>query len=351
MAVFGHGFLWVRPGLNPQHASPGRLRPESERRTRDSVHVPVIIFCAGLGVLRVRTKAALPLKAAKRYRARRFVTGRLREGRMVAWLVLIGIVLIPTAGFLLWSWRSSRNDMALMRATETTKAADVAKLAPGSLVEVKGRLRCASPLTGELSKSPCAHFAATVEREFETWEYDAKRGTSYRARKTEIVQSSTLCAPFEIEDESGRAKVLAEGAIVEGIAAVDRYDAHDEEGGDASLMQAALNAGTPDARTLGFSYKEMHLPLDADIYVLGVVGKNRCIGAPPPGTKGQRFLISVKSEETRAAELGDKSRWMLGLGVFFLVGAVVCLGSAFWMARTGFTVEGPRDVLQNDTWW
>ena len=60
---------------------------------------------------------------------------------MVAWLVLIGIVLIPTAGFLLWSWRSSHNDMALMRATETTRAADVTKLPAGSLVEVKGRLR------------------------------------------------------------------------------------------------------------------------------------------------------------------------------------------------------------------
>jgi hypothetical protein len=116
-------------------------------------------------------------------------------------------------------------------------------------------------------------------------------------------------------------------------------------------MQAALNAGTANVRTLGFRYKEMHLPLDADIYVLGVVGQDRCIGAPPPGAKGQRFLISVKSEETRAAELGGKSRWMLGLGVFFLIGAVVCLGSAYWMARTGFTVEGPRDILQNDTWW
>jgi hypothetical protein len=42
---------------------------------------------------------------------------------------------------------------------------------------------------------------------------------------------------------------------------------------------------------------------------------------------------------------------MLGLGVFFLVGAVVCLASAYWLARTGFTVEGPRDILQNDTWW
>jgi hypothetical protein len=268
---------------------------------------------------------------------------------MVAWLVLIGIVLIPTAGFLLWSWRNSRNDMALMRATETTPAGDVANLPPGSLVEVKGRLRCNAPLTAELSKSPCAHFASTVEREYEVVEYDAKRGTSYRAHKTEIVKSTTLFASFEIEDASGRALVSPEAAIVEGIAAVDRYDVHEEAG--ESLMQAALNDGDAANRTLGFRYTEMHLPIDAEIYVLGVVGKDRCIGAPPPGAKGQRFLISVKSEETRVAELGGKSRWMLGLGVVFLVGAVVSLASAYWLARSSFDVEGPKDVLQNAPWW
>ena len=58
---------------------------------------------------------------------------------MVAWLVLIGVMLVPSAAFLLWSWRSSRSDMALMRATETTPAAHVAKLPAGSLVEVKGQ--------------------------------------------------------------------------------------------------------------------------------------------------------------------------------------------------------------------
>jgi hypothetical protein len=267
---------------------------------------------------------------------------------MVAWLVLIGALLVPTAGFLLWSWRNSHTDMALMRATETTRAADVAKLPPGSLVEVKGRLRCASPLTAELSRSPCAHFAATVEREYEVVEYDAKRGTSYHAHKTEIIKSSTLFAPFEIEDASGRALVSPEAAIIEGIAALDRYAAHEE---GESLMQAALNDGAASERTLGFRYTEIHLPVDAEIYVLGVVGEDRCIGAPPPGAKGQRFLISVKSEETRAAELGGKSKWMLGLGVFFLVGAVVCFASAYWLARSGFDVEGPKDILQNAPWW
>jgi hypothetical protein len=203
----------------------------------------------------------------------------------------------------------------------------------------------------ELSRSPCAHFAATVEREYEVVEYDAKRGTSYRAHKTEIVKSTTLFAPFEIEDASGRALVSPEAAIVEGIAAIDRYDAHDEDAGNESLMQAALNDGAGTARTLGFRYTEMHLPIDAEIYVLGVVGKDRRIGAPPPGAKSQRFLISVKSEETRAAELGGKSRWMLGLGMFFLVAAVVSLASAYWLARSSFDVEGPKDILQNAPWW
>jgi hypothetical protein len=255
---------------------------------------------------------------------------------MVPWLVLIGIVLVPSAGFLLWSWRSSRNDMALMRATETTRAADVAKLPVGSLVEVKGRLRCASPVTGDLSKSPCAHFVATVERDYEIWEYDVKRQTSYRARKTEVVQSNTLFAPFEIEDETGRAAVSPEG-----IESVARQHVHQLEDGNESVMQAALGSVNATDRTLGFRYKETHLPLDAEIYVLGVVGENRCIGAPPAGAKGQRFLISVHSEEARAAELGNKSRWLLGLGVFCLIGAVACLGSAFWLARTGLSLEGP----------
>ncbi len=270
---------------------------------------------------------------------------------MVAWLVLAGIILAPSAAFLLWSWRASRNDMALMRATETTPAADIAKLPAGSLVEVKGRLRCASPVTGDLSKNPCAHFVATVERDYEIVEYDASRKTSYRVRKTEIVQSNTLFAPFEIEDDSGRARVLPDDAIIEGIAAVDRHDVHDHDTGSESVMQAALGSANDD-RTLGFRYKEMHLPLDVEVYVLGVVGENRCIGAPPAGAKGQRFLISVNSEEARAAELGSKSKWLLGLGVGCLIGAVLSLGSALWLAREGLSPpKPPQDVLQGERWW
>jgi hypothetical protein len=123
---------------------------------------------------------------------------------MLPWLVLC-LVLTPSAAFLLWSWRISRDDMSLMRATETTPAADIATLPPGSLVEVKGRLRCAAPLTADLSKSPCAHFVASVERDYEKLEYDASRKASYRVRRTACVHTNTMSASFEIEDDGGRA--------------------------------------------------------------------------------------------------------------------------------------------------
>ena len=66
----------------------------------------------------------------------------------------------------------------------------------------------------------------------------------------------------------------------------------------------------------------------------------------------QRFLISVNSEEARAAELGSKSQVLLGTGMVCLVGAVVCLGSAAWLARYGLDRPAPpQDILQTERWW
>src|SRR5919106_5457420 len=62
---------------------------------------------------------------------------------------------------------------------------------------------------------------------------------------------------FEIEDESGRATVLPEGALIEGIAAVDRYDI------ECGISQDG-HAPTGADVTLGRRYEEMHLPLDVE---------------------------------------------------------------------------------------
>ena len=104
--------------------------------------------------------------------------------------------------------------------------------------------------------------------------------------------------------------------------------------------------------TLGRRYKKMHLPLDVEIYVLGVVGKDRCIVASEAGATGQRLLIRVNSEESRATELGGKGKWMLGLGFVCLIGAVLCSGSAGWLVWSGVhQVDPPREVLQGGSVW
>ena len=98
-------------------------------------------------------------------------------------------------------------------------------------------------------------------------------------------------------------------AIIEGIESVARQHVEDET---QSVMQAALgSANDPETRTLGFRYKEMHLPLDVEVYVLGVVGEDAASGAPLARAKGalphQRQLGGGARRE-----LGTKSRWMLG---------------------------------------
>ncbi|HEU4475215.1 MAG TPA: GIDE domain-containing protein, partial [Methyloceanibacter sp.] len=101
-------------------------------------------------------------------------------------------------------------------------------------------------------------------------------------------------APFEIEDASGRVRVLPEGAIIEGVAAVDRHESHAAE-------RPIPEAPGADV-TLARRFREMHLPIDSKIYVLGVVGEDGSISAPRKSAKGQRFLISVNTEEARTME-------------------------------------------------
>jgi hypothetical protein len=91
--------------------------------------------------------------------------------------------------------------------------------------------------------------------------------------------------------------VSPEHAIIEGIEAVDRRAVPDDEAGEASVMQA-------------------------------------------------------KSEETRAAELGSASTWMLGLGAACVLGAAISLGSALWLTTERLSeVAPPQDLLQGDRFW
>jgi hypothetical protein len=230
--------------------------------------------------------------------------------------VLAGIVALLGLGSL-WFWKKFRDEAALMAATPTSRAADVAALPPGTVVEVKGTIRCEAPIAGEFSKKTCVYSKSEVEREEVRWR-DGKRETSWVNERT-----TERHAPFYVEDASGRVLVRGESATVEAV------EVYNESGNTAaenvlSLGLTLLGAGSSDRRL-----KEHILAPDIPVYVLGTVNEGGVIGAAPHGAKIKEFLITYKSEEERTRSSRNVAIVMLVIAVALFAGAAAALWAAF----------------------
>ena len=254
---------------------------------------------------------------------------------MVAFLILLlfAIIFLVAGGVMLYFRSRSQQKAGLMTQTETSNASGVSSLAPGTLVEVKGTLRCEVPLTSEMASQTCAYYSATVTREYLERDYDDDDDVG-SDRRTEILSQNTLFAPFFVEDATGSVPVSAEGAEVDARQVVNRFERNTgNEGPSISLGGATLNLGGGE-RTIGYRYTESILPIDAPVYVLGTVQESGEIGAPPPGEAGHRFVVSHRSEEALGQSLGKTVMW-LGVGaigafvlgvVLLVIGIIVLMG-------------------------
>jgi hypothetical protein len=206
--------------------------------------------------------------------------------------VLIGagaIVGVVAAGFLLYRKRLI-GEASLMAATQTSRAADVASLVPGSVAEVIGTLRCAAPLTAEFSQQPCAWFKSEIDR---TVTRANNQGT-----ETTRIHTNTMHAPCAVEDASGRVALNLDGAEVEGEKVVDRQEM------ERDPLGVIVNA------------------------VLGQVQADHSVGKH--GSTSNVFVVSNKSKEQRSRSLGA---WITGLMVLGIVLAVAALGLIGWGVR------------------
>jgi hypothetical protein len=221
-------------------------------------------------------------------------------------VILAAIAAIAGVGLLWWRSRVSR-ELGLMAATETAKARDIAGMAPGRVVVLKGTLSTEAPLKGEFSGSDCVYYRALVEREVERVERDSD-GTSRTERSFETVSSTDQHAPCRLADASGAVAIDFTGAKVEAIQSHQHYEA----GGALALVGAVLNVS---GNVLGHRYTEWIIPPAIPVYVLGTVLAGGTVGASP--TRANPFIISHKSEEERLRSLGSTRLWVL-------IGAVVC---------------------------
>lgn len=236
-----------------------------------------------------------------------------------------GVALWVAAGVVLYFRQRTMKKSAAMGATETSNAADVGSLAPGSVVEVKGTLRCEAPLTSEMAGETCAYYSSRVVREYVREDHDDDKAGS--DRRSETISHSERFAPFTVEDATGSVAVSAEGAEVDAKEVVDRFERH-TGARSVTIAGATLSLGGGE-RTIGFRHVESILPVDAPVYVLGAVLAGGTIGAPEGG---DRFVVSHRSEEALTRQLGKDARLLgliaAGLAVFGLVFAAVGVAGA-----------------------
>ena len=246
---------------------------------------------------------------------------------MVAFLILLffAILFLVAGGVLLYFRNRTKQKSALMSQTETSNASDVGGIAPGTLVEVKGTLRCDEPLTSEMAERKCAYYASTVTREYLRDDYGDDDNDVGSDRRTEIIAQNVQFAPFMVEDDSGFVGVHAEGAEVDARQVVNRFDRDTgKEGASISLGGATINLGGGE-HTIGYRYTESILPVDEAVYVLGTVQEDGGIGAPQSGEEGHRFVVSHRSEEALGQSLGKTVLWLGVGGIAAVVLGVVLL--------------------------
>ena len=231
-------------------------------------------------------------------------------------LLLFAVIFLVAGIALLYVRNRNKQKAALMGQTETSGASDVSGLAPGTLVEVKGTLRCEEPLTSEMAGERCAYYSSKVIREYMERDYDDDDVGS--DRRSEVVAQNEQFAPFTVEDATGSVAVNAEGAEVDAREVINRFERNTGgDGSSISLGGATIHLGGGE-RTLGYRYTETILPVDVPVYVLGTVQQGGGIGTPS-GDEGHRFVVSHRSEEALGQSLGKTVLW-LGVGA---IGAIV----------------------------
>jgi hypothetical protein len=237
---------------------------------------------------------------------------------------LIVAAIAAVAGVALLWWRSRvGRELAVMMATETSRAADIKSKAPGTLVEVKGTLRADALLKGEFSQRECVYYRALLEREYEreTTDADGKRDTQ---REFDTLTDNVRFSPCFLDDASGSVALDFTGAKVEAPQVQRTYE---RAGAAGSIIGGLLGAA---GTTLGHRYTEWAIAAGVPVYVLGSVTAAGGIGAAP--ATSNPFVVSYKSEEERTRSLGRTRIWQVA-------GAVACFALAavllYWALQPG----------------
>lgn len=244
-------------------------------------------------------------------------------------MLWVGLILLAVAALLFFLSKRTENKVHYVKATETSKIGAIEKLvaevaadmpdgqATGykDYVELKGKVVCDEPITGELSDMSGAIVETEVirvaERREETRDAQGNIRTEWK-RHEETVSSNRREAPFAIDDGTGRLRVKPKGSKgVELVKAIERFQQGNDSGfgsGQITLsmgrFQMSVGSGRWDlssSRTLGYRFVERVLPVGKPVYAIGEVAATEDEGLvlrpPTDDDKKKPFMLSPRTEE------------------------------------------------------
>jgi len=196
-----------------------------------------------------------------------------------------------------------------------------------ALVELKGKVKTARPLTSYLTEKPCVYYRWSIEehgtkRTTET--YTDSHGKTRTRTKTEsgwkTVDSGGDEIPFELCDDTGCILIRPEKAKVEAITVMNRVCGRSDP----------LYYGKGPARAIMYSdhrrrFVERIIPPDADLYVFGQARERKDIVAPEVAydKEAPMFLISTREEKKLSG------RYSLYYWLLVAMGIIVAIATAY----------------------
>lgn len=239
------------------------------------------------------------------------------------YLAICGLVAL---GLLLWGLRSLRRKR-LLENVPTSKAKGVFL----GLNEVKGRARADAPLTSCLAGERCVYYAYKVE---ESWSRTVTRTNSKGETETEeesgweTVASGGEEPPFEVEDDTGRLRIVPEGAEITATSVFDVTCDRSDPLYYAKGPEGAVSHSDHERR-----FRESAIRVGEDVYVMGCarLRSDRVEPEIARDRDAELFLISTRSEEQIARGYGYATFFPLffGTAVAFLFPAGLALDLGF----------------------
>ncbi len=218
---------------------------------------------------------------------------------------VIGGLLLLAAWILVFVWRWALARKRLIQDVPTSKVKGVAI----GLSEIAGRAHVASPITSVLAEVPCGWYRYKIEEHYRRTRTDSKGKKTTHTGWENVASGEAECA-FELEDDTGRIRVVPKGAEVTGREVFDRRCSR----GDALYYgkgpSSAISGSTGERR-----FVEHAICTGDRLYVLGSarIRDDQAAVEIAKDDGGDPYLISTEDETAITSGLA----WTSGLALFF----------------------------------